>query len=73
MTNYVVLRAGSTDDASGGWHRVSDSVKAASATAAIRVACGGQSGSFVAVPLRSWKPLKVTVATKPTVQMEDLA
>lgn len=47
-------------------------VTATSAAGAIRTASDDTSGAYVAVPLRSWKPQRVTVATRPTVQMEEL-
>lgn len=66
-TSYVVLRV--NDE---GIEIAAGNVSAASSSAAIR-ASATTSGAYVAVPLRSFKPVSVTVATKPTVQIGELA
>lgn len=67
--DYIVLEYVSDSDL---W-RDHLRVTATSATGAIRAAADNTSGDYVAIPLRSWKPQRVTVATKPTVQMEELS
>lgn len=64
MTEYVVFR-GKED----GWEVFLPSVEAASGKAAVNVALkqrsanGYESGTYVAVPARSWQPVKVQVET----------
>jgi len=60
-TEYVVL----SKQSAGGWTE-QKIVVASSAKAALRSALGGAAveGEFVAIPLRSWHPLKVTVETQ---------
>lgn len=61
MTEYLLLER--TKD--GDWSEVSGTTKASSAKSAIRKALSGQNGGsggeFVAVPARSWQPVKVAV------------
>ena len=62
MTEYLLLER--TKD--GFWSEVSGTTKASSAKAAIRKALSGENGSageFVAIPARSWQPVKVAVET----------
>lgn len=51
-------------------------IVAASADAAVRAALVGQekgrSDTFVAVPARSWNPVKVTTETKTVLKLEDV-
>jgi hypothetical protein len=60
-TQYVILHS---DGA--GWKEYDQHPTATSAEAAIRLY---PTGRLVAVPLRSWKPVKVTVETKQTVKL----
>lgn len=67
-TSYKILKQ---DGAT--WHSVIDGIEAYSANAAIKAAVSklaktDQSGTFVAVPSRSWRP--VSVEAKTTVQLE---
>jgi hypothetical protein len=67
-TNYVVLQKdGNT------WEFVDD-VQATSARAAINAHAGkalGQPGTFVAIPARSWRPVKVTPKTTTSLVIEE--
>lgn len=65
-TEYVVLNKDGE-----GWKPIVPTVKARSAEHAIREAAGNTPGNYVAVPARSWKPVKVSVDTVPTVKLED--
>jgi hypothetical protein len=73
-TNYVILRlvSGGAEKVGidGSWDRV-DGVEAHSAEAAIRthVAQAKTTGTFVAIPERSWKPTPVTVETQTVVKV----
>jgi hypothetical protein len=67
-TEYAVLR--DADDER--LEVVATGVSATSSSAAIR-ATANSSGAYVAIPMRSFQPVKVTVATKPTVQIGELA
>jgi len=60
MTKYMILAKGDKPDA--GWVETAI-VEAASARAAIREALNGASegGEYVAVPARSWEPVKVEI------------
>ena len=58
MTQYVVLKRESE-----GWTPLRNS-EARSAKAALTAVIDGKPGEYVAIPLRSWKPLKVEVETK---------
>jgi hypothetical protein len=67
-TQYVILHS---DGA--GWKEYDQHPTATSAEAAIRLyitkLAEAPTGRLVAVPLRSWKPVKVTVETKQTVKL----
>lgn len=70
-TEYIVLRELRTGTTTS-WQRI-QSAKATSASAAIRAVVGklsqnDQAGSFVAVPVRSWRP--VTVQPQTTIRLE---
>jgi hypothetical protein len=71
-TTYVILRKiGSEEQAQPQWMEYGRA-KAASSTAAIRECAGIDdqgAAEYVAVPARSWKPVKVTVETKQTVKL----
>ena len=69
QTEYVVLRSDSTDN----WHR-EGAVKASSADAAIRQFINGiltTEETLVAVPTRSWKPVRVKPKTVTTLVIEE--
>jgi phenylpyruvate tautomerase PptA (4-oxalocrotonate tautomerase family) len=66
-TTYIVLREHDT----GTWieHAQRD---ASSAEAALRKTLGAdQSGTYVAVPARSWKPVTVTTETRTVLKLEQ--
>ena len=69
MTEYIVL-AYSQHETHDGWSRIGpDEVRARSSKAAIQEALNSRSDvaqyeAFVAVPLRSWRPVTVKVETK---------
>lgn len=71
-TEYVVLVQVDDD----GWREDPTKVEAASATAAVKryIADHSHSGaaSFVAVPARSWQPLKQQTTTKTITTLEAL-
>jgi hypothetical protein len=59
MTKYLILKKNGT-----AWEQVAEA-ETVSARAAIQAAVAKQSdsnGSYVAIPARSWKPVKVEVA-----------
>jgi hypothetical protein len=64
-TPYIVLKHDTEDT----W-LVHNSVDAPSATAAIRQVAGG-SGTYVAVPIRSWAPVTVTTETRTILKLEQ--
>lgn len=63
MTDYLILKS-----VEGGTWEVVGSTEARSARSAIRSRVDGkaetQEGTYVAVPSRSWQPVKVAVETK---------
>lgn len=59
-TRYYVMRQGED----GRWEEYSPDVEATSNIGAVRAANAEDDGQFVAIPHRSWKPLKVTLETK---------
>lgn len=75
-TAYVVLRrsqralAGTdaTNQNNGAWEDVA-TIEANNATEAIRTAAKKQEGEYVAIPARSFSPVKVTVETKTLVKL----
>lgn len=80
MTAYVVLHkvdlnnkeplATSSNSPGEGWSQVGPPVECVSAEAAIRKAVDGdKGGTYVAVPVRSWAPVTVTVETKRTLKL----
>ena len=78
MTTYVVLlkhvvAAEHQKDADFRemWVAASPPVEAVSAEAAIRKAVKDKGGTYVAVPLRSWAPVTVTVETKRTLKLVE--
>lgn len=71
MTAYVVLHQRDVaEQNSGGWFVIGPPVECVSAEAAIRKAVDGdKGGTYVAVPVRSWAPVTVTVETKRTLKL----
>jgi len=75
VTAYVVLQQrksepNSSSASAGGWFIVGPPVESVSAEAAIRKAVDGdKGGTYVAVPVRSWAPVTVTVETKRTLKL----
>ncbi len=69
-TTYIVLYTTELDSKWG----MLRAVEARSAEAAVRVAVGNEipdgAASFVAVPSRSWKPVKVTAKVETTLVIE---
>lgn len=61
MTKYVILVLDNATDP-GVWQQVPGHVEASSAARALAAAKVGE-GTYVAVPVRSWKQLTVTVET----------
>lgn len=70
MTSYVVLKKDARIDG-GDWQWLQGpTVEALSAEAAVRKAIDGDSGgTFVAIPIRSFQEMTVTVETKRTVKV----
>jgi hypothetical protein len=69
---YVVLRQAPA----GHWNEVKATKTAKSADAAIRQVVGtlndaDQSGTFVAVPSRSWRPVRITPVTTTSLLVEE--
>jgi hypothetical protein len=74
VTSYIVLCQSSGDPdierELGNWTVAGPPVEAVSAEAAIRKAVDGdKGGTYVAVPIRSWAPVTVTVETKRTLKL----
>lgn len=70
-TVYVILK-----EEADGWQIVSRKASYANAEAAIRATVASlgrddQGGTFVAVPARSWRPVKVTPKVETTLLLED--
>lgn len=72
---YIVFRSVPTAGSVGGeWEWVEQVRDAKSGSAAIKSAVGQETnltGTFVAVPARSWKPVKVTAKTETRLVVED--
>jgi hypothetical protein len=66
-TKYVVLRETSAAGAVANYEPV-DVVEAASDKAALRKAVT-ETGTYVAIPARSFKPTPVTISTEPIVKV----
>jgi hypothetical protein len=69
VTHYLVFKRVPQEDAALSIWEQFTSVEASSARAAIRLALAGEKnpmgdGEYVATPLRSWQPVKVTVEQK---------
>lgn len=70
-TRYVILTFDTTTD---NWFEAGDRVPATSKNAAIAKhsrAYAEGSATYVAIPERSWKPIKVTVSTETVVKLGD--
>ena len=79
-TTYIVLRRIVTDEPAEAWEVVlTEGVDARSADAAIRVAAADDFGhlrneqpcTYVAVPARSWKPVKVAAVQTTILKLEE--
>lgn len=71
-TEYVVLRRGSQKSEGRDWlWETIGRASATSAKAAIAQCAGETSGSYVAVPARSFQPVYVTVAQKATLSFGE--
>lgn len=72
-TDYVVLEE--SDESNNGWYVIEHVKGVSSAGAAIQKALDNvpepETGRFVAVPVRSWKPVKVSVETVSRVKLEE--
>jgi hypothetical protein len=70
-TIYVVLRElDPTEPRAPGWILHNESCRAASAEAAIRLSIADENpGTYVAIPSRSWKPIKVTVTRQTVIKL----
>jgi len=68
MTSYVVLRRGEDEDA---WTPLSKEYSASSAASAAKAAALAVEipGEYVAVPARSWDPIKLEIVTNPRVKV----
>lgn len=69
MTEYLILRSvGKSENGEAHWEDITRetarSAQAAIRQAAERLGADAPRNHFVAVPARSWKPVKVTVETK---------
>lgn len=71
-TEYVILAqdlpANKSDGQGDGWLKV-NKVTARSANEAVKAACGGKAGLYVAIPARSFQPVTVKVETKTTIKL----
>lgn len=76
-TEYVVLRLHDAPGSEGRWDRVGpDVVSARDSAQAIRevvakLGDNNDGATFVAVPARSWKPVKVTTKVETTLVLEE--
>jgi hypothetical protein len=68
-TEYVVLRDNDTSEGAMAAYTTVQKVRANSANDAIKKAAGGKEGVYIAVPARSFKPVKVTVHTETTIKL----
>ena len=71
-TSYVILRAPENEN---GFKVLPNPVSARTAEEAIRKVAEGTStnGTFVAVPARSWRPLRVRQETQVKLKVEEAA
>jgi hypothetical protein len=73
-TEYVILVRDDTPGTQGRWDRIGPDV--VTAEQAIRDLAAKrppdkQTATFIAIPLRSWKPVKVTAQTVTTLKLEE--
>jgi hypothetical protein len=69
-TAYHIFRQVPNDQVATSYEPVEPNVEASSAAEAIRLTVK-TAGTFVAVPARSWKPVKVTVEQTTVVKVGD--
>lgn len=72
-TTYIILEIGTTSSETPRLWKERGQVQAISAVAAIRKHVepdAGLEGTFVAIPARSWQPVKVSTETKTSVKLE---
>ena len=72
MTRYIVLEMSGKPEEPDTWQQAGAPVDSLSPENAIRKVIGDNAmvkGKFVAIPLRSFKPMTVTVETKRTVKL----
>lgn len=72
LTPYVVLKK---EDSGGGWLVAKERVTCRNAEVAIRevaekLGADEQAGTYLAIPVRSWNPVKVAPKTVTTLEME---
>lgn len=67
LTEYIVLIKQDGE----GWKTIFPNVEARSSEHAVKAASNGTAGTYVAIPSRSWKPVKVSVETVKRVRLED--
>lgn len=78
-TAYIVLRHFEAEGSQGRWDRIgADTVAASSAEQAIRATVEGRtandkSGTYVAIPARSFKPITVKAETTTVLKLESAA
>lgn len=75
LTEYVILKQDG-EEPNDGWIVTAESVKAPTSEKALRKCVGmfpdsEQDGTYVAVPARSWSPVKVTLKREPTLVIEE--
>lgn len=76
-TTYIVLRHFQAEGSDGRWDRIGkDTVEATSAENAIKAivsrrTANDQSGTYVAVPQRSWKPVTVQAVQTTVLKIEE--
>lgn len=73
LSAYVVFERTVDDAPNEVWIRVA-SIGARSAEAAVKAHASkkGEAGTFVAVPARSWQPVKVTPKVVTTLEVEEV-
>jgi hypothetical protein len=68
-TEYVVVRNNETPEGAMATYTTVQKVRANSANDAIKKAAAGKEGVYIAIPARSFKPVKVTVHTETTIRL----
>jgi hypothetical protein len=69
VTTFVIL----SRDESGYWRQADGYFEAHSAESAVRAYGDKNGGVYVAVPVRSWRPLKVEVETRKQVTVAPVS